>query len=85
MVMAGFGMALFPIPAVDTYVARGDLWRLPPYNREPTAEVYVITAARGNLSYPETLFLTALKNRIQETPESERHFIWETEPGLPSD
>jgi len=85
MVMAGFGIALFPIPAVSGYVANGDLWRLPPLDETPTATIHVVANARATRSLPEQLFLDALKRRIAETPETERHLDWEDSPGLPPD
>jgi DNA-binding transcriptional LysR family regulator len=85
MVMAGFGIALFPVPAVSGYVAGGDLWRLPPYDETPSADIHVVTNARATRSLPEQLFLDALIARIDATPEQERHLDWEGSPGLPPD
>ncbi len=85
MVMAGFGIALFPVPAVSGYVAGGDLWRLPPLDEAPTADIYVVTNAHTTRSLPEQLFLDALIARIAETPREKRHLDWERTPGLPPD
>lgn len=85
MVMAGLGIALFPIPAVAGYVARGDLWRLPPYDEAPAAEINVVTNIRSSRSLPEQLFLDALIERIAETPEEERYLDWDGITGLPPD
>ena len=85
MVTAGFGIALFPVPAVTGYVARGDLWRLPPYDDEPAADIYLVSNDRVTHSLPEQLFLDALKKRIEETPPEERHLDWDGTPGLPPD
>lgn len=84
MVMAGFGIALFPLTPVAPYVERGDLWRLPPLEDLPTAEIFLVTNVRAGRSLPERLFLEALAARIAETPEDRRHLLWEEE-GLPPD
>lgn len=84
LVMAGFGIALFPLSPVAPYVERGDLWRLPPFEDLPAAEIFVVTHARAGRSLPERLFLDALMEGIAGTPEHRRHLLWE-EAGLPPD
>jgi DNA-binding transcriptional LysR family regulator len=85
MVMAGLGIALFPVPAVDDYVARGDLWPLPGDGDPPAADIYVVTNARTGHSLPERLFLDALKRGIDGTPQGKRHLDWDKSPGFPPD
>lgn len=56
MIELGLGIGFLPLHLAEPFVARGSLWRLPPYSEEPSAKIYLVTNSEIRLSEAEELF-----------------------------
>ncbi len=74
MIVAGLGIGVLPIHAVERDVRDGLLWRLPPYEEPPAIDIYLVwnPAARHNRA--ERLLLGRLRAAIAATPLAERTY-----------
>ncbi|MES0826452.1 LysR family transcriptional regulator [Ruegeria sp. SCP11] len=61
MIECGLGIGFLPIHLADPYAARGNLFRLPPYENEPSATVYLIVNQAVSLSEAEQLLLEEMQ------------------------
>lgn len=75
MIVNGLGIGPLPIHVVQRDVESGTLWRLPPYDSPPAIDIYLVWNTRTTLNRAEAEFLSALRSRIDETPEQERNFL----------
>ncbi|MBL4919362.1 LysR family transcriptional regulator [Szabonella alba] len=75
MIVAGLGIGPLPLHVVREDVARGQLWRLPPYDDPPAIDVHVVWNARARMNRAETSLLTGLLEKIDQTPESDRIYF----------
>jgi len=75
MIVNGLGIGPLPIHVVQREVENGTLWRLPPYDDPPAIDIYLVWNPRTTLNRAEAQFLSALRGRIDETPEEERNFL----------
>ncbi|MDA7966952.1 LysR family transcriptional regulator [Ruegeria sp.] len=57
MIECGLGIGFLPTHLADPFVAKGSLFRLPPYEKEPTAKVYLISNPAIALSAAELIML----------------------------
>lgn len=56
MIELGLGIGFLPLHLAEPFVAKGSLWRLPPYGQEPSAKIYLVTNSEIQLSEAEKLF-----------------------------
>lgn len=56
MIELGLGVGFLPLHLAEPFVAKGSLWRLPPYSQEPSAKIYLVTNSEIQLSEAEKLF-----------------------------
>ncbi|MEI4194380.1 LysR family transcriptional regulator [Roseovarius sp. E0-M6] len=68
MIQCGMGIGSLPIHVVEQDVARGLLWRLPPYDDPPEVDIFLIRSPRKRLNRAEALFVDNLEARIARTP-----------------
>ena len=62
MIEIGIGIGFLPLHLAVPYVQSGNLWRLPPYNKVPNDDIYLIHNPATNLSPAERIFLADLFN-----------------------
>ena len=74
MIMAGLGIGPLPIHVVERDIENGRLWRLPPYQRPPQVDIYLVTHPRANLNAAEATFLATLRDLIEKTPVEQRTY-----------
>lgn len=72
MIVAGIGIGVLPIHAVERDLRDGLLWRLPPYEAPPAIDIYLIANPATHLNRAEHTVLAALRRRLMEIPESQR-------------
>jgi DNA-binding transcriptional LysR family regulator len=72
LIVAGLGIGVLPIHAVETELRDGLLWRLPPYEDPPAIDIYLVSNPATQLNRAETTVLAALRRRLAEIPESAR-------------
>lgn len=72
MIVAGLGIGPLPLHVVAEDVARGRLWRLPPYETPPAIDVHLAWNPRSRLNRAEETLLALLCARIAATPLPER-------------
>ena len=72
LIVAGIGIGVLPIHAVERDVRDGLLWRLPPYENPPAIDIYLISNPATHLNRAEQTVLAALRRRLLEIPESQR-------------
>jgi DNA-binding transcriptional LysR family regulator len=75
MIVNGLGIGPLPIHVVQRDVEAGVLWRLPPYEKPPAIDIYLVWNPRTTLNRAEDAFLSTLRERIDNTPEPERNFL----------
>ncbi|HSH43862.1 MAG TPA: LysR family transcriptional regulator [Arenicellales bacterium] len=75
MIVNGLGIGPLPIHVVQRDVEDGKLWRLPPYDDPPAIDIYLLWNPRTTLNRAEKAFLAMLRERIDQTPASERNFL----------
>lgn len=74
MIQCGMGIGSLPIHVVEEDVARGLLWRLPPYDNPPEVDIYLIHNTRKRMNRAEDLFIRNLSERIEALPLSARTY-----------
>lgn len=74
LIAIGMGIGSLPIHVVEADVARGVLWRLPPYTGCPKIDIYVMTNPKTNYSRAETLFLNFLKSHLNSLSKESKIF-----------
>jgi DNA-binding transcriptional LysR family regulator len=72
MIVAGIGIGVLPIHAVERDVRDGLLWRLPPYEEPPAIDIFMVSNPATPLNRAEQTVLAALRRRLAEIPESQR-------------
>ena len=61
MISCGMGIGFLPTHLGDSYVKSRELFRLPPYENEPEAKIYLISNPSTRLSDAEKVFLEVFK------------------------
>ena len=56
MIELGLGIGFLPLHLAEPYVVKGNLLRLPPFSKEPSAQIYLVTNPEIHLSEAEKLF-----------------------------
>lgn len=74
MILAGLGIGALPIHVVADDVAKGQLWRLPPYRDPPAIDIFLVTNKASSLNQAEAAFLELFESRIDATPMPERTY-----------
>ncbi|RDC72748.1 LysR family transcriptional regulator [Rhodovulum sp. 12E13] len=74
MIVAGLGIGALPLHVAARDVADGLLWRLPPYDDPPPADVHVVWNPRTRMNRAERTFLATLTEAIEATPIEERTY-----------
>lgn len=74
LIIAGLGIGVLPIHAVERDVRDGLLWRLPPYDDPPAIDIYLVSNPATQLNRAEQAVLAALKRRIAEIPIAQRTY-----------
>jgi len=74
LIMAGLGIGVLPIHAVERDVRDGHLWRLPPYDDPPPVDIYLVSNPASQLNRAEETVLAALRQRIAELPLDQRTY-----------
>jgi DNA-binding transcriptional LysR family regulator len=74
MIVAGLGIGVLPIHAVDRDLRDGLLWRLPPYEEPPAIDIYLVSNPATQVNRAEETVLAALRRRIAELPISQRTY-----------
>ncbi len=72
MIVAGLGIGPLPVHVVERDVRDGLLWQLPPYERMPAVEVFLVTNPRMRLSTAERTFLDTLNSMVAKLPPEAR-------------
>ena len=72
MVSANMGVGLFPVSTVSRAEEDGRLWRLPPYGKTLTGNVYLITNPAKRLTNGETAFIEVVRKLARRRGGSER-------------
>lgn len=60
MITCGLGIGFLPTHLAGPFEANGELFRLPPYEDEPEAEIFLVTNAGTTLSGAEKVFLDVI-------------------------
>jgi DNA-binding transcriptional LysR family regulator len=74
MIIAGLGVGPLPIHVVTRDVRDGLLWRLPPYERPPAIDVYLVFNPGTRLNRAESRLLDMLLEAIRTTPIKNRTY-----------
>jgi len=74
LIGCGIGIGPLPIHVVRGDVEKGALWRLPPHDRPPAVDVYLVTNPAKRLTRAEERFLGALKSEIESHPLAKRSY-----------
>lgn len=74
MVIAGLGIGALPIHVAERDVRDGLLFRLPPYEKPPAINIWLVNHPGASLNQAEREFLRILKRRIEITPMAERSY-----------
>lgn len=74
MVACGMGLGALPLHVVKDDVARGVLWRLPPYDTPPQVDVFMVTSSSKHQSRAEQAFVAELRQMIATTPLLDRTY-----------
>jgi DNA-binding transcriptional LysR family regulator len=74
MIVAGLGIGPLPIHVVGRDLRDGLLWRLPPYERPPAIDIYLVWNPHTHLNRAEEGLLAALRDAIDAKPLSDRTY-----------
>ena len=74
MIMAGLGIGPLPVHVVERDIKNGRLWQLPPYDKTPGVDIFVVSHPRANLNAAEAAFLAKLTGLIEATPLPDRTY-----------
>ncbi len=72
MILAGLGIGPLPLHVARRDVNDGLLWRLPPYDRPPQIDIFMLTNPEKVLNRAEKALISGLQTLIAETPFEER-------------
>ncbi|WP_113154152.1 LysR family transcriptional regulator [Nitratireductor sp. OM-1] len=72
MILAGLGIGPLPLHVARRDVNDGLLWRLPPYDRPPQIDIFMLTNPEKALNRAEKALISGLQTLIAETPFEER-------------
>ena len=72
MVIAGFGIGPLPVHCVEADVLAGRLWRLPPFESTPRAEIYFVTHPPSLRSRIENELHRAFAEQADKRPPEAR-------------
>ncbi|WP_424830119.1 LysR family transcriptional regulator [Ruegeria sp.] len=61
MIECGLGIGFLPVHLADPYAEKGDLFRLPPYENEPSATVFLIANPAVSLSEAEQILVEEMQ------------------------
>ncbi len=75
MVMCGMGIGAFPTHVVEQDVAQGLLWRLPPRDKLPEVDIYLVLNPRKHLNRAEDVFVGDLLRTLRNTPLEARTYL----------
>ncbi|UXI03725.1 LysR family transcriptional regulator [Photobacterium sp. TY1-4] len=64
LILAGVGFGSLTVEGAKPFVELGHLWQLPPYDRLPTAAVYLVTPETTPLTDVEKRFLAMLRKAV---------------------
>lgn len=68
MIQCGLGIGSLPIHVVQRDVRDGLLWRLPPFEKPPEVDIYLVRNPKKKLNRAEQFFVDRLLKQIQEVP-----------------
>jgi DNA-binding transcriptional LysR family regulator len=74
MIIAGLGIGPLPIHVVARDLRDGLLWRLPPYEKPPAIDIYLVWNPHTHLNRAEAGLLAALREAIDAKPLSARTY-----------
>jgi DNA-binding transcriptional LysR family regulator len=74
MIIAGLGLGPLPIHVVARDLRDGLLWRLPPYEKPPAIDIYLVWNPHTHLNRAEAGLLAALREAIDAKPLSARTY-----------
>ncbi len=74
LIAAGVGIGPLPIHVVARDVADGLLWQLPPYDKPPAIDIYLITNPAARLTRAEHTFIEQLLVRVEALPLAARTY-----------
>lgn len=74
MIFCGLGIGPLPVHVADRDVRDGLLWRLPPYDKPPKVDIYLLTNPSRRFNSAEERFIERLKTRIKSMPLRERTY-----------
>lgn len=74
MILCGLGIGPLPVHVADRDVCDGLLWQLPPYDKPPKVDIYLLTNPSRRHNSAEEHFIERLKARIKATPLRERTY-----------
>jgi len=74
MIIAGLGIGPLPIHVVQRDLRDGLLWRLPPYEKPPAIDIYLVWNPHTHLNRAEEGLLAALRAAIDAKPLSARTY-----------
>ena len=72
MILAGLGIGPLPLHVARRDVNDGLLWRLPPYDRPPQIDIFMLTNPEKVLNRAEKALISGLQTLTAETPFEER-------------
>ncbi len=75
MIVAGLGIGALPLHVAQRDVDLGNLWRLPPYSKVPSVEIFLVTNPKRSMNPAEKAFLTALNQVVDEVPLKDRTYL----------
>lgn len=74
MVIAGLGVGPLPVHVAARDVTDGQLWQVPPYEKLPAIDVYLVWNERANKNRAEEYLLKDLHEAIEDTPMAARTY-----------
>jgi DNA-binding transcriptional LysR family regulator len=74
MIVCGLGIGPLPVHVADRDVRDGLLWRLPPYDKPPKVDIYLLTNPSRRFNSAEERFIERLKTQIKSMPLRERTY-----------
>ena len=75
MILCGLGIGPLPVHVAERDVRDGLLWRLPPYDKPPMVDIFLVTSPRKRFNRAESSFIDALKTAIRTTPIARRTYF----------
>lgn len=74
MIQCGLGIGSLPIHVVERDVRDGLLWRLPPYQKPPQVDIFLVRNPKKKLNRAEQFFVDCLLERIRTIPLKARTY-----------